>query len=391
MQPSSQPANPHPIPKPPAGLKGSGFDRIVHATDGIEKINSVLFFFILLILAMVSARGQWIYGFILWFLMLADWLLVSLLPKFRRSYGPAKPPAFLLAVMRCIIGLLPLDIALVLQFTGTLLVIYGFYYEPFSLRVTQQKLSTPKIKSPRMLKLMHLGDLHIERITRRELQIQAIIEAQKPDLILFSGDILNLSYLNDPEAWAAARKVISSWKAPLGIFLVTGSPAVDLPENMPELLKDLPITWLQDETQKINFDNDQFNIIGLSCTHYPAADSLRLEKIIPNPPGYFTILLHHSPDLAPDAAHFPIDLQLSGHTHGGQVRIPFFGAIFTASIYGKRFEAGRYQVGNLVMYVTRGLGLEGASMPRIRFLCPPEIIVWEISAEIDEKTDRISS
>jgi uncharacterized protein len=385
MQPSSQPENPHPIPKPPAGLKGSGFDRIVHATDGIEKINSVLFLCILLILAILSARGQWIYGLILWFFMLSDWLLVSLLPRFRRSFGPAKPPTFLLAVMRSIIGLLPLEIALVLQFTGILLVIYGFYCEPFCLRVTHQKLTSPKIKSTGTLKLMHLGDLHIERITRREMQIQAIIEEQKPDLILFSGDILNLSYLNDPEAWAAARKVISGWKAPLGVFLVTGSPAVDLPENMPTLLKELPIIWLQDKTQKIIFNDEQYNIIGLSCTHYPAEDSPRLEKLIPNPPGHFTILLHHSPDLAPDAAHFPIDLQLSGHTHGGQVRIPFFGAIFTASMYGKRFEAGRYQVGDLVLYVTRGLGLEGASMPRIRFLCPPEIIVWEISAEINGK------
>jgi uncharacterized protein len=385
MQPSSQPENPPPIQKLPAGLKGSGFDRVVHATDGIEKINSVLFLLILLILAMLSARGQRTYGLGLWLFMLADWLLVSLLPRFGRSFGPAKPPTFLLAVMRCIVGLLPLDIAMVLQFTGTLLIIYGFYYEPFSLRVTHQKLTSPKIKSSGTLKLMHLGDLHIERITRRELQIQAIIEEQKPDLILFSGDVLNLSYLNDPEAWAAARKVISGWKAPSGVFLVTGSPAVDLPENMPVLLKELPISWLQDETQKIIFDNEQYNIIGLSCTHYPAADSLRLEKLIPNPPGNFTILLHHSPDLALDAAHFPIDLQLSGHTHGGQVRIPFFGAIFTASMYGKRFEAGRYQVGDLVLYVTRGLGLEGASMPRIRFLCPPEIIVWEISAEINGK------
>jgi uncharacterized protein len=380
------PQNPHLIPRPPAGLNGSAFDNIVHATDRIDKIHSVVFLFILFFLAILTARGQWVYGLCLWSFMLVDWLLVSLLPRFRRSFGPAKPPTLLLAILRCVFGLLPLDISLILQFIGTFLVIYSFYYEPLNIRITHQKITSSKIQSTGTLKLMHLGDLHIERLTRRESQIQAIIDEQKPDLILFSGDILNLSYLNDPEAWSAARKVICRWKAPLGVYLVTGSPAVDLPENMPGLLNELPIIWLQDETKTIIYNNDRINITGLSCTHYPAEDSARLKKLISNATNHFTILLHHSPDLAPDASYFPIDLQLSGHTHGGQVRLPIFGAIFTASIYGKRFESGRYQVGDMVLYVTRGLGLEGAGMPRIRFLCQPEVIIWEISAEIMEKS-----
>ena len=190
MQSNFKPHNQHRLPKPPAGLEGSGFDRIVHATDQIEKINSVLFLLILFFLAMVSARGQWIYGLSLWFFMLADWLLISYLPRLGRSFGPAKPPTFLLAVLRGIFGLLPLDISLVLQFIGTFLVIYGFYYEPLYIRITRQKITSSKIKNPGSLKLMHLGDLHIERITRRESQIQTIIDEEKPDLILFSGDIL---------------------------------------------------------------------------------------------------------------------------------------------------------------------------------------------------------
>jgi hypothetical protein len=92
-------------------------------------------------------------------------------------------------------------------------------------------------------------------------------------------------------------------------------------------------------------------------------------------------LLYHSPDLAPLAAKFDIDLQLSGHTHGGQVRLPFIGALFTGSLYGKRFEMGRYQLGKLILFITRGLGLEGAAAPRVRFLCPPEVILWEIKKE----------
>jgi predicted MPP superfamily phosphohydrolase len=90
--------------------------------------------------------------------------------------------------------------------------------------------------------------------------------------------------------------------------------------------------------------------------------------------------LYHTPDLAPVAAAQGVDLQLSGHTHGGQVRLPFFGALFTSSLYGKKFEAGRYQVGALTLYVSRGIGLEGKGAPRARFLCPPEMILWEIGA-----------
>ena len=98
-----------------------------------------------------------------------------------------------------------------------------------------------------------------------------------------------------------------------------------------------------------------------------------------SPSDSFTILLYHSPDLAPQAAGLDIDLQLSGHTHGGQVRLPGLGAIVTGSLYGRRFQSGKYSLGNMTLYITRGIGLEGAGAPRVRFLCPPEITVWEIS------------
>jgi predicted MPP superfamily phosphohydrolase len=90
-------------------------------------------------------------------------------------------------------------------------------------------------------------------------------------------------------------------------------------------------------------------------------------------------LLYHTPDLAPEAAEAGIDLQLSGHTHGGQVRLPFFGALFAGSLYGKRYEVGRLSEGALTLYVTRGIGMEGKGAPRVRFLSPPEITLWELS------------
>jgi len=166
---------------------------------------------------------------------------------------------------------------------------------------------------------------------------------------------------------------------------------VDLPEILPELLQDLPVRWLQDEQVTLEHHGQQIALIGLTCTHKPFVDGPRLVSILtpsrPPPSSKtdegggedFTVLLYHTPDLAPEAAAAGIDLQLSGHTHGGQVRLPIYGALFAGSLYGKRFEVGRRQVERMTLYVTRGIGMEGKGAPRVRFLCPPEITLWEIS------------
>jgi predicted MPP superfamily phosphohydrolase len=231
--------------------------------------------------------------------------------------------------------------------------------------------------------MLHLGDLHIERLTSREIQLNSMIATLQPDIILFTGDFLNLSYLRDPDTWAAARTVISDWKAPLGVFAVTGSPAVDLPDIIPDLLKGLPICLLDQERITLQLDGHSFDLIGLSCTHKPFVDTPRLETLIQDGSDRFTVLLYHSPDLAPNISAHPhragIDLHLAGHTHGGQVRLPLIGALYSGSLYGKQYEAGRYSLDGLTLYITRGIGLEGAAAPRVRFLCPPEVILWEIS------------
>jgi len=95
-------------------------------------------------------------------------------------------------------------------------------------------------------------------------------------------------------------------------------------------------------------------------------------------PGGFTLLAAHQPLQAFDVEGRGVDLQVSGHTHGGQVCLPFYGPFFTASLYGRRFQSGRYLIEKMALYITRGIGLEGKAAPRIRFLCPPEIIYWEI-------------
>jgi predicted MPP superfamily phosphohydrolase len=268
------------------------------------------------------------------------------------------------------------------------LVVYGFWIEPLRLSLTRQILISPKLAPGRPLRVLHLGDLHAEiELTAREHQLRRMLRELSPDVILFSGDFINLSYLDDPRARAAARTVLAELHAPLGVYAVSGSPAVDLPALVPKVLAGLDnIRWLQDELVSVTCEGQSVDIVGLTCTHKPYVDGPRLRAILagahPNQlPGErpFTILLYHTPDLAPEAAEAGVDLQLSGHTHGGQVRLPIYGALYAGSLYGKSFESGRIQQAGLTLYVSRGIGMEGKGAPRIRFLTPPEIIMWELS------------
>ena len=371
------------------GETGNIFDVVLHRAEIIQRIPWPVFALILLAYASLIAGFNFVISATLLTFILVDWALLAALPHARISFGPPQPPILVLAVLRSLFLIFPFPIFLILQFIGTILVVYAFWIEPHRLSISHQVLKTAKIKSQKPIRLLHLGDLHIEQITRREKRLVQLVDELKPDIILFSGDVLNLSCLNDPQSWSDARAILSELHAPHGVFLVTGSPAVDVPAIMPALLKNLPLRWLQDEKITVEFEEDKLDLIGMTCTHRPHIDSSHLEDLTSGDSERFTILLYHSPDLVPAAARLGIDLQLSGHTHGGQVRLPGFGALFTGSLYGKAFESGRKQIDRLTLYVTRGIGMEGAAAPRVRFLCPPEIILWEISGcDTREKIDQ---
>ena len=95
-------------------------------------------------------------------------------------------------------------------------------------------------------------------------------------------------------------------------------------------------------------------------------------------PDGLRIVAYHTPDEVEDLAALSPDRYVAGHTHGGQVRLPFYGALTTASRFDKRYEMGRYQVGPTTLFVTRGIGFEPHPAPRLRFLCRPEIAVLDL-------------
>ena len=353
-------------------------DVVVRTIESPARIPAPVFTLVLAGLAASAGRGRWGWALALWLFMLSDWAMLALLPRRGVSYGPPQPNTLVLALPRAVCGLLPIPLALTLEALGTALAIYGLWIEPHRIGITRETLRSPKLRPGRPIRVMHLGDLHVERNTARERALVELVAAERPDLIVCSGDLINFSYAHDPEAWAACRWIFERLAAPLGTFVVAGSHPADHDESLAHIVSGTPARWLRDDRVTVEHQGQAIDVIGLHCTHRPFAERPRLAALLPESRERFTLLLYHTPDMAPDAAELGIDWMLSGHTHGGQVRVPGFGALATASLYGKAFEMGRYALGGMTLYVTRGIGLEGSAAPRVRILCPPEVIVWEV-------------
>ena len=328
---------------------------------------------------------------------LTDALILAALPRWGLSFGPVAPQLFTLELPRLAVAVLAAPAAVwlgsevalagvaTLNLTASLALIWGALVEPQRLKLVHLSLEGgPLPPEAPPVRLLHISDLHVERLTRREERLVQIVRRLAPDLILLTGDYLNLSYTDDPVAHAEARRLLTALSssagrlAPGGVYAVLGSPPVD--RNSAPLFDGLPIRLLRDEVVTVNLGQGRrLALLGLDCSHDPARDAQRLAALAAQaPPDTFRLLLYHSPELTPVAPEFGINLYLCGHTHGGQVRLPFYGALITSSRLGKRFEMGYYRLEDTHLYVSRGVGLEGMSAPRVRFLCPPEVTLLSL-------------
>ena len=95
-------------------------------------------------------------------------------------------------------------------------------------------------------------------------------------------------------------------------------------------------------------------------------------------PDRFAVFLYHVPDAIDMVRASKTDLYLAGHTHGGQIALPFYGALITYSRYDKKYESGLHRIGDFWLYVNRGIGMEGHA-PRARFFARPEITVIDVA------------
>ncbi len=198
-------------------------------------------------------------------------------------------------------------------------------------------------------------------------KILKILSSLEPDLIVYTGDFLNFPIIQNSMAISQFVEFLNSLQRIASTFFVSGSPAVDLEETITLIEKHTIANRLANVQRNVDVNNQTINIIGLTCSHNPSKDWRSLENIKTNPEN-FNLLLYHSPDLIFEISEEKsIDLMLSGHTHGGQVRLPILGALLTGSLYGRLIQNGFYRYKDILLYISRGIGFEGMGAPRVGF------------------------
>jgi predicted MPP superfamily phosphohydrolase len=343
------------------------------------------------------------------FLAGLDAVLIAALPALHLSYGPVLASIFFFTAPRLVgsacllfcwidpaqrwsrpqsrrLAAAGLIVLILFNIGWTALVVDGFYIEPFNLQVNHLQLTHLQLPGPvkasgRPFRLLQISDTHVEYTSPRERNLVEQVDRLQPDLIVLTGDYANIDYLDDAQTREDTRRLLSQLHAPSGIYAVSGSPAVDRPDVVEAVFSGLEnVTRLDDEVRMIPWEGGELFLVGIRNRGLARDGAVLADLKRTIPEGAFTILLYHSPDLIGAAVENQVDLYLAGHTHGGQVRVPIYGALVTFSAFGKQYEMGRYRVDETTLYVSRGVGLEGLGLPRIRLLCPPEIVLVELAA-----------
>jgi len=254
-----------------------------------------------------------------------------------------------------------------------LIFLYGYLVEPYSPELVQKTLSYQDLPySLDNLKIIDLSDFHCRGFTLRERKLVETIEREKPDFVFFTGDFLERDqWLSSCEnlIWQIFQKNQNFF----GVFgnhdHQTNTPIQKLEEDFEER----GITILINESQELKFKGNSFYLIGVDdpYLHY---DNLKLAlKDVKE--DKFKILLSHSPAIFLENQKLiqdnTINLILSGHTHGGQVNIPFFTNFFISLWLGGKYTAGLFKENGTFIYVNRGIGT--FNLFPVRLNCPPEI------------------
>jgi len=248
--------------------------------------------------------------------------------------------------------------------------LYGHFIEPTWIDVHVTTIHTPKLKTAGF-RIVQISDLHCDWRIRNEEKMVQIINDLKPDIVVATGD-----YCNHPLGLPHLREALSRLEAPLGKFAVLGNQDTSWPRRF-DLLDGTGFRRLDQETFAVAKGPDSLGISGINYVR----SNVPIDPVKALPSDRFNVFLYHTPDLIEEVCGLGVDLYLCGHTHGGQVALPWYGALITFSKFGKKYESGLYRVGQTTLYVNRGLGLEPRPGPQVRFLARPEIAVFDIVPE----------
>lgn len=252
---------------------------------------------------------------------------------------------------------------------------YSTHVETHWLAVEEATLPIPRLHAAlEGLRIVFLSDFHLYPYTQLPFirEVVAQTNALIPDLVLLGGDYV----LGDAAAIDDLAPVLAGLNARHGVFAVLGNH--DLWTDVATVTAGLTaagLPLLRNSGVALPVGASHLYLAGLDDGWSGRPD---LEAaLIGAPVGAPVVLLLHEPDLVTQvAADGRVAVQLSGHTHGGQVRLPGVGALILPR-YGQIYDQGRYQVGNTWLYTTRGIGVIG---PAVRFNCRPEISLLTLVA-----------
>lgn len=274
----------------------------------------------------------------------------------------------------------------------TAIFIYGLFIEPRWLVFSRRTVKVTK-RLARPLKILHLSDIHFHPQNGHVISFFNELEKiSDVDLIFITGDIVD----ND-NGIEIAKEQLKRLHARHGIYVVLGNhdhywyglrevfnlffrrilPRFKNDElHLKRVLEETGCLVLLNEARTISIDGHEIYIAGLDD---PVTGQDRPEKLIrPQGTGELRILLTHLLDAFHKVEDFNFDLVFSGHTHGGQIRIPFYGPLFTHSKLHRKFASGLHRISDTHVFTSRGIGTSPI-LPS-RFFCHPEAIIFTIES-----------
>lgn len=233
--------------------------------------------------------------------------------------------------------------------------------------VTEHRMDLENLPDAfRGFRIVHLTDIHYGLYFPAEA-LASLVEMTnelEPDLVAITGDFVTRSrnYI-EPVA-----EILSGLRASEGVYAVLGNHDFRVgPAEITNALERHGIDVMRNQHTSLRRRGQRCYLAGIDDYYY-RADLTKAMRGIPQ--GAPTILLSHNPSIIDDAAEMKISLVLSGHTHGGQVRLPLVGCLYGRSEERMRFKKGRDSLGATQIYVSRGIGT--VVLP-VRYGCPSEI------------------
>ncbi|OCA87054.1 metallophosphoesterase [Pseudobacillus wudalianchiensis] len=259
---------------------------------------------------------------------------------------------------------------------------YARFIEPKRLQINEVAVTHELI--PRAFhnkRIVQFSDTHLGfQYTVKQLNEHVEkIHSLRPDFIFFTGDLLDRPDTYSPAETKTVTSILQKLQAPLGKFAVYGNHdhggyGTDLYKF---IMQESGFQLLKNKSVELRHLNESIYLLGIDDASLGQPSFSQTKKKVKE--GHYLILLSHAPDLAKEAANAGIHLQLSGHSHGGQIQLPWYGALYTPP-YAEIYKEGQYIVDGetrLALYVNRGLGT--TRLP-FRFLSIPEITVFTLKS-----------